>query len=143
MFRVGVFGGFDCGPQGRGPSAAGLDVASDSAQAAQLLQREVDAFPAYMAVEEGADLTFGQAFRSGVEGFADAPGGGIDGGNVEEEAGAGLAVVPHGQGGVEMGGFHDGAAIEGGVNGAEAENLGFGAAGGCAVDVGRPWLKAG
>ena len=88
-----------------------------------------------MAVEEGADLTFGQAFRGGVEGFADAPGGGIDGGDVEEETGAGLAVIPHGQGGVEMGGVDDGAAIEGGVDGAEAENLGFGAAGGCAVHV--------
>ncbi len=46
-----------------------------------------------------------------------------------------LAVVPHGQGGVEMGDFDLGAAIEGGVEGAEAEDLGFGAAGGGAVGV--------
>ena len=35
----------------------------------------------------------------------------------------------------EMASFDDGAAIESGVDGAEAENLGFGAAGGCAVHV--------
>src|ERR1700691_5177369 len=101
-----------------------------------------------MAVKEGTDLSFGQPFRSRVESFADAAGGGIDGSGVaeeagagrgrvphrargggvdvrgvEEEAGAGLAIVPHGQGGVEMRGIDEGAAIEGGVDGAEAENL--------------------
>ena len=49
--------------------------------------------------------------------------------------GAGLTVVPHGQGGVEMGGFDLPTAIKGGVEGAEAENLGFGAAGGGAAGV--------
>ncbi len=50
------------------------------------------------------------------------------GSGVEEEAGAGLAVIPYRQGGLEMGGFDEGAAIESGVDGTEAQNLGFGAA---------------
>jgi hypothetical protein len=57
------------------------------------------------------------------------------GGAVEEAAGAGLAVVPHGQGGAEVGNFDLGAAVEGGVKGAETEDLGFGATGGGAVGV--------
>ena len=88
-----------------------------------------------MAVKESPDLASGQTFRCSVEGLADAPGGGIDGSGVEEETGTRLAVVPYGQGGVEMAGFDEGAAIEGGVDGAEAQNLSFGAAGGGAVYV--------
>ena len=45
------------------------------------------------------------------------------------------AVIPDGHWGVKMGGFDEGAAIEGGVDGTEAENLGFGTAGGGAVHV--------
>jgi hypothetical protein len=99
------------------------------------LQRKVDALPADMAVNEGTDLAFGQPFRVRVEGFADAPGSGVDGSGVEEEACTGLAVIPDGHCGVEMGGFDEGAAIEGSVDGAEAENLRFGTAGGGAVHV--------
>src|ERR1700722_9572584 len=88
-----------------------------------------------MAVKEATDLTFAQAFGGGRNGFADAARRGIDGSVVEEETSAGLAVVPHRQGGVEVGDFDHGAAIEGGVDSAEAEDLSFGAAGGGAVDV--------
>ena len=42
-------------------------------------------------------------------------------------------IVPYGQSGVEMAGFDEGAAIEGGVDGAEAQNLRFPAAGGSTV----------
>jgi hypothetical protein len=90
------------------------------------LQRKVDALFADMVVKERTDLTFGQPFPSRDEGLADAPGSRIYGSDVEKEAGAGLTVVPYGQGGFEMGGFDEGAAIEGGVDGTEAENLAFG-----------------
>ena len=39
-----------------------------------------------------------------------------------------MTVIPYRQGGLEMGEFDAGAAIESGVDGAEAQNLGFGAA---------------
>ena len=55
------------------------------------------------------------------------------GSGVEEEVGAGLTVIPYGQGGLEMDGFDAGAAIESGVDGAEAQNLGFGPTGGGAI----------
>ena len=76
-----------------------------------------------MAVKEAADLIFAQASGGGEDGFADAARGGIDGSGVKEEGGAFLAVAPHGQGGVEMGDFDLRAAIEGGVDSAEAEDL--------------------
>jgi len=67
--------------------------------------------------------------RGDVEGLADAPGGGIDGGSVEEEAGTGAAVFPYGQGGLEVASVDERAAIECGIDGAKAQDLGFGAAG--------------
>jgi hypothetical protein len=88
-----------------------------------------------MTAKESPDLGSGQSFRGSVEGLADALGGGIDWRDVEEEAGAGQAVVPYGQGGLEMAGFDEGAAIEGGVDGAETQDLRFCAAGGGAVYV--------
>src|ERR1700683_3476727 len=88
-----------------------------------------------MPVKESPDLGFSQSFRGSVEGLADALGGRIDGSGVEEETGAGQAVVPYGQGGLEVAGFDEGAAIEGGVDGAEAQNLCFSAAGGGTVYV--------
>ncbi len=46
-----------------------------------------------------------------------------------------MTVIPHGQSGLEMGGFDEGVAIESGVDGTEAQNLRFGAAGGGFVHV--------
>ena len=100
----------------------------DEAEGHQLFESEVDALLAYVAIEEGPDLDPGQASRSDVEGLDDAPSGGIDGSGVEEEAGTGTAVVPHGQGGVKMASVDEGAAIECGVDGAKAQDLSFGAA---------------
>ena len=75
----------------------------------------------------------GPSARGIVERLADALGGRIDGRGVEEETGTRQTVVPYGQSGVEMAGFDEGAAIEGGVDGAEAQNLRFPAAGGSTV----------
>ncbi len=61
--------------------------------------------------------------------------GGIDGSSVEEEPGTGTAVVPHGQGGLEMAGVDERAGIECGIDGAKTQDLGFGAAGGGAVCI--------
>jgi hypothetical protein len=46
-----------------------------------------------------------------------------------------VAVVPYCQGGLEMAGIDDRAAVKGGIDSAEAEDLGFRTAGGGAVCV--------
>ncbi len=54
---------------------------------------------------------------------------------VEEKASAGAAVVPYSQGGLEVAGIDERGAIQGRVDGAQAKDLGFGAAGGGAECV--------
>jgi len=74
-----------------------------------------------------------------IQGLADTIDGRISGGVAEDPAGAVGAIFPHGQGGFEMRLGDDGAAIEGGVDGAQAEDLGFGSIGGGAVEA---WARA-
>jgi hypothetical protein len=91
------------GPERRRPSPLSRGgLAIDEAEGHQLFENEVDALLAYVAIEKGPHLDPRQASRSRVEGLDDAPSGGIDGRGVEEEAGTGRAVVPHGEGGLEM-----------------------------------------
>ena len=66
-----------------------------------MFESEVDSLFAYVAIKETSDLNSAQSFRGDIESVADAPGGGIDGCGVEEEAGAGATVVQYGQGGLE------------------------------------------
>ena len=80
-----------------------------------------------MAVKETPDLMRGLSSVGGLDGFADTAGDEIPGGVAEEEGGARVAVIPYGEGGVEMGQADDG--VKGGVDGAETEDLGLGAAG--------------
>ena len=75
----------------------------------------------------------------GFDGFADAVGDGIAGGHAEKQGGAGVAVVPYGEGGLEMRQADDGGGVKGGVDGAEAQYLSLGAAGGGAAQA-RPDL---
>jgi hypothetical protein len=67
---------------------------------------ESDALSALCAIWVG--------FGGDVKGLADVPGGGINGGGVEEEAGASATVIPYRQGGVEAAGTYAWAAIKGG-----------------------------
>ena len=94
-----------------------------------------DAAAAEMAVEESTDLLSGQAAVGCVDGFQDTVGGVVTGGCAEEERGAGGAVVPHREGSLKVRQPDDGAAVENRVYGAEAQNLGFGATGGGAVEA--------
>jgi len=71
-----------------------------------------------------------------VEGIFDAVSSVVSGGGAEEEWGAGGAVIPYGERRLEMRQGDDGAAIEGSIDGAEAQDLGFGAAGGGASRLG-------
>jgi hypothetical protein len=59
-------------------------------------------------------------------------------GAVSRRGGHRAAVIPHGQSGLKMAGFDGQAAIEGSVDGTEAQNLSFGPAGGGAVYVRTP-----
>ncbi len=103
-----------------------------------MFEGQIDALLTYMAVEEASDLGPAQALGVHVKGLADAASGWIDGCGVEEKAGTGAAVVPHGQSSLKMAGLDAQAAIQGGVDGTEAQHLSFGAAGGGAVYVRAP-----
>ena len=70
-----------------------------------------------------------------VDGFEDTVGGVVAGGCAEEEGGACGAVVPHGEGSLEVRQPDDGAAVENSIDGAEAQNLGFGPTGGGAIQA--------
>jgi hypothetical protein len=59
-----------------------------------LFESQVDALFAYVAIEECPDLDPAQAFGGDVEGLADAPCGGIDGGAVDVRGGAEVRTRP-------------------------------------------------
>ena len=77
-----------------------------------MFESEVDSLFAYVAMKEAPELNPAQAFRGDVKGLADAAGRGVDGCGVEEETSAGETVVPYGQGGIEMAGIDERAAIK-------------------------------
>ncbi len=122
-------------PDGGGASPAGGGARCKEVKGTELFEGEIDALGAYMTVEKSEDLGFGEAFGGADDSLADAAGDGIDGRAVEEKTSTGLAVVPYSECGLEMADLDERAAVERGVDGAEAKDLGFGAAGGGSVDV--------
>lgn len=96
-----------------------------------------------MTVEEAIDLEFCQAVRGGFSSFADAVGDDVSGGEAEEVGRGLVAVFPDGQGRVEVVGRDDVGAVEGGVESAEAEDLGFSATGGGSTHAGFMEAQAG
>jgi hypothetical protein len=120
--------------EGRPPP--GLTARVDCTKRYELFECGFDAAAAETAVEESTYLLSGQAAVSGrVDGFEYAVGGGVAGGSAEEEGGACGAIVPHGEGGLQVRQPDDGAAVEKSVYGAEAQNLGFGPTGGGTVEA--------
>lgn len=115
----------------------------DQAEVDKLFKREVDALFAYVFVKEASELGFAQALRVHIEGLADTAGRRIDRGGVEEETGAGAAVIPDGQGGLKMADVDFRAGVEGSIDCAEAQDVGFGAAGGGSVYVGAALTQGG
>jgi hypothetical protein len=85
----------------------------------------------------------GQCTAGSVNGFADTVGDGISGGPAEEEGGTGVAVIPYGEGSLQVRQGDDGAAIEGCVDGAETQDLGLGTTGGGAAHTGPNLAQAG
>jgi hypothetical protein len=100
------------------------------AEGQELFEGGLDFVAADMAVKEAPDLIPGQAVFGFFDGNLNAIGGDVTGGSAEEFRGGGGAVLPCGESGLEMGHGDEGAAIEGGVDGTETQDLGFGAAGG-------------
>ena len=106
----------------------------DRTQRYELLECGLDAAAADTAVEESTYLLSGQEAIGGrVDGFEDTVGGVVTGGCAEKEGGACGAVVPYGEGSLEVSQPDDGSAVENSVDGAEAENLSFGPTGGGAI----------
>jgi hypothetical protein len=89
-----------------------------------------------VAVEETVDLAPGEAVGGGFDGLADAVCDGVAGGQAEEVGGAAVAVGPYGVGGLKVGQADEFARVERGVEGAEAQDLGLAAAGGCSAEAG-------
>jgi len=107
-----------------------------------LLEGEFDALFADVVVKEASDLRFAEALRAHIQSLADASGRGINGSRVEEETGAGTAVIPDSQSGIEMANFDYRVRVESGIDGTEAQDLGFGAAGGGSVNIGAAIAQA-
>jgi hypothetical protein len=53
-------------------------------------------------MKEAHNLRLRQCAAGGVDGFADTVGDGVSGGPAEEEGGTGVAVVPYGEGSLEV-----------------------------------------
>jgi hypothetical protein len=116
-------------PEGGGAASGGLAVADDCVDHHQLLEGGIDAVAVDVAVEESPDLVFRQSFGGCVESLANTVGNRVTGGIAEEKGSAGEAVIPNGEGSLEMGQADDGARVESSLDGAEAQDLCFRSAG--------------
>ena len=113
------------------------------AEGNECFESSVDTAGLHVAMKEAHNLRLRQSVAGGVNGFADAVGDGISGGHAEEEGGAGVAVVPYGEGSLEVRQGDDRGGIERRVDGAETQDLGFGTTGGGAAHTGPELAQAG
>ena len=127
---------WDGRPAGGWSSAGGLVSDVQGAQGNECFESSVDTAGFHVAMKQAHNLILRQGSAGAVNGFADTVGDGISGGPAEEEGGAGVAVIPYGEGSLEVRQGDDRGAIEGCVDGAEAQDLGFGAASGGAALAG-------
>jgi len=127
-------GGIDCRPDGDGPAAAGDLTGADGAKMVQPFERLLNGTAADVALEEAPDLYSGEAAFRGLKGFVDAIGDGVSDAGAEEECRGAGTVVPQSKSGFEVRQADQGAAVERGVESAEAQYLGFGTTRGRAVD---------
>ena len=79
----------------------------------------------------------------GLDGLANTVGDGVPGGHAEEKGGTFVAVIPYGEGSLEMGQADDGSGVEGRIDGAKTQDLGLGAAGGGAAQAGMELAQGG
>ena len=124
------------GPEAGGAAGGRLAGTAERAERHELREGSVNASAADTAVKEAVDLGFGESLGSSIDGLFDAVGDVVPGAGAEEEGSARRAVIPYGERRLKMRQPYDGAAIEGSVDGAETQDLGFGATGGGAVKAG-------
>ena len=132
-FGVLVIGG---GPECGEGTAAGNVAKCGYAERAEFFEGLVDGGTAEVAVEEIADLFSGEAVVCRLKSLEDAIGDGVCDRGTEEGAGRIGTVVPEGEGCLKVGQLDDGAAVESGVEGAQAEYLSFGTTGGGGAESG-------
>jgi hypothetical protein len=97
----------------------------ECAQGNELFEGGVDTAALDVAMKEAPDLILGQSVVGGLDGFADTVGDRVSGGGAEEEGGARVAVIPYGEGSLEMRQADDGGGVQGGVDGAEGAGPGL------------------
>ena len=108
----------------------------DCTERYELFECGIDAVAAEVAVEEGAHLGSGQSGGGCVDGIEDTVGGVVASRCAEKEGGACGAVLPHREGSLKVRQPDAKATVENSVYGAETQDLGFGATGGGAVEIG-------
>src|SRR5579863_3478315 len=118
---------------GGGSTSSGLVAERECAKGNERFQGSVDAVALDVTMKEAGDFGLRQSFVCGFDGFADTVGDGIACGQAEKQGGTGVAIVPYGEGGLEMRQADDGGGVEGRVNGAETQDLGLGTTGGGAA----------
>src|ERR1700722_5930123 len=133
----------ECQPLGRGPPSGGLGARAEGAEGNEFFQGVVDTVALDVAMKETPDLILRQSAIGSLDGFPDTVGDGVSGGHAEEEGGTGVAVIPNGEGSLEMWEADDGGGVQGGVNGTEAQDVSFGTAGGGAMQAGLELAQGG
>jgi hypothetical protein len=118
-------------------------VRVDGTEGGELLEGGVDTAAVDVAAKEAPDLIFGQAFGGCLDGLANTVGDGVAGRCTEEESSTCGTVFPYGQGSLEMRQADDRGGVEGGIDGAEAQDLRLGATGGGSVKGGTELAQAG
>ena len=115
----------------------------ECAQGYEAFEGGVNAAALDVAVEEAPDLRLRQSVVGGLDSFADTVGDGVSGGRAEEEGGARVAVIPYGEGSLEVVQADDGGGVQGGVDGAETQDLGPGTTDGGAAHTGAKLAQGG
>jgi hypothetical protein len=118
-------------------------VDAEGTEGNECFEGSVDTVALDVTMKEAPDLILRQSVIGGLDRFADTVGDGVSGRHAEEEGGAVVAVIPNGEGSLEMGQADDGGGVQGGVDGAETQDLGLGATGGGAVQTGLELAQVG
>jgi hypothetical protein len=130
-------------PVSGGSPPGGLATLVQGAESNECFEGSVDTVALDVAMKEAHNLRLRQCAAGGVNGFANTVGDGISGGHAEEEGGTGVAVIPYGEGSLEVRQGDDGGGIERRVDGAETQDLGLGTTGGGAAHTGTKLAQAG
>ena len=128
---------------GRGSTSGGLAVGAESTEGHECFESSVDTVALEVTMKEAPDLILRQSIVGGLDRLANTVSDGVPGGHAEEEGGTGVAVIPYGEGSLEMSEADDGGGVQGRVDGAETQDLGFGAAGGGAAQGGMKLAQGG